>query len=80
LKNRQIHIKYTDNVGEKDSNVGVKEKILKFIKDNKNITIKELAVKTNTTTRTIERNIKILKNMNVIKRVGSDKIGHWEII
>jgi succinyl-diaminopimelate desuccinylase len=80
IRNRKMHIKYTDNVGEKNNDVGVKENILKFVKENKNITIKELAVKLNTTTRTIERNLKTLKDTNILKRVGSDKTGHWELL
>lgn len=28
----------------------------------------------------IKYNINSLKNMNIIKRVGSDKKGYWEII
>ena len=28
-------------------------------------------------TRTIERNIKKLKEKEIIDRVGDDKIGHW---
>jgi len=81
LKNREMHIKYTDNVGAKyTDNVGVKEKIVKLIEQNESITIKELSSTLNVTTRTIERNIKALKDENIIERIGSDKTGYWEII
>ena len=81
LKNREMHIKYTDNVGAKyTDNVGVKEKIVKLIEKNESITIKELSSTLNVTTRTIERNIKALKDENIIERIGSDKTGYWKII
>ena len=70
------------NVGVNKKNVGVKseEKIITLIKDNNKITIKEMAIKLDKTTRSIERTIKNLKQNNKIKRVGSDKTGTWEIV
>jgi len=56
------------------------EKILALIKENPNITQKELAAKTGLTRRGVEWNLKKLKDDGVIERVGSDKSGHWEII
>ena len=40
----------------------------------------ELAVRTNQSERTIRNHTAKLKEMNLIKRVGSDKTGYWEII
>ena len=70
------------NVGVNKKNVGVKseEKIITLIKGNNKITIKEMAIKLDKTTRSIERTIKNLKQNNKIKRVGSDKTGTWEIV
>ena len=31
----------------------------------------------NVETRTIERNLKTLKEKNVVERIGADKNGHW---
>ena len=53
---------------------------LDIIKENPNITQKELAAKTGLTRRGVEWNLKKLKDVAVIERVGSDKGGHWEII
>jgi len=67
------------NVGVKDENVGVKKEILNYLKDNPSLTAQELATKLNKTTRTIERNIKELREKGIITRLGSDKTGNWQI-
>ncbi len=61
--------------------VGVNEgKIFKLIKENNHITYKELAEKVGISEKSIYKNINKLKKKNLIKRVGSDKTGYWEII
>ena len=92
LKNRHLHIqnifegKETDNVGVNDENVGVnvgvklnetQRKIVELIRNNPSITIEEMAKFANVETRTIERNIKTLKQKEIIERVGADKNGRW---
>ena len=62
----------TEEPGEKGS-----EKIIELIEANNFITISELAEFLGVTTRTIERKIKKLQSENKIRRVGSDKTGHW---
>ena len=56
------------------------QKIITLIAENPNITAQEIADKMNFTKRKIEYNIKILKEKGFIKRIGSDKTGHWQII
>ena len=56
------------------------KKILKYIKANQSITRKELVKKVKVSDATIKRRIDILKKNEVIKRVGSNKTGHWKII
>jgi ATP-dependent DNA helicase RecG len=58
----------------------VSEKIIKLIQGNKNITINELAQLTHRTTRTIEMQLKKLKDQKKIERIGPDKGGYWEIV
>ena len=41
------------------------------------VTIEEMARFADVETRTIERNIKKLKEKEIIDRVGADKNGHW---
>ncbi len=65
-----------ENVGV---NVGVKKLILDNLTNNSQLTAQELAVMLNKTTRTIERNIRELRETGILSRIGSDKTGHWEI-
>jgi predicted HTH transcriptional regulator len=66
-------------VGVKDKNLGIKKEILNYLKDNSSLTAQKLATKLNKTTRTIERNIKELREKGIITRLGSDKTGNWQI-
>ena len=50
-----------------------------FQKDNK-ISIRELAEQLQLTSKTIQRDLDKLKEKNIIRRVGPDKGGHWEIV
>jgi len=63
-------------------NVGIKraDQILNLIKENDTITAEELAVMFNVTERTIDRDIASLKKQSKLKRIGSKKTGHWEIL
>ena len=90
LKNRYLHVSGAFeenvgvNVGVNDRNVGVKlnktqNKIVELISNNQHCTIEEMAKYANVETRTIERNLKTLKEKNVVERIGADKNGHWII-
>ena len=52
----------------------------KAICEDNNASNQELAVRTNQSERTIRNHTAKLKELNYIKRVGSDKTGHWKII
>ncbi len=56
------------------------EKILRLIKENSAITIEELAVVLNKSTRTIERHIKTLKEDDKLECIGPDKGGYWKVM
>ncbi len=47
---------------------------------NSGATTKEIVSKLNLSERTVQRELSILKEMKLIRRVGSDKTGHWEIL
>ena len=51
--------------------------MVELLKDNPNRTIEEMAKYAGVEPRTVERNMKALKEKNVIDRVGADKNGHW---
>lgn len=53
--------------------------ILDLIRENKNLTIPEMSLKTNVTERTIKRNIANLQELGIISREGGRKDGSWII-
>ena len=57
-----------------------REKILALIKENPEITTTELAASVDLTVKGIEWQIKQLKEKGIIRRVGADKGGHWEVL
>ena len=50
-----------------------------FMQQNPQISIAEIAKQSNKSRRTIENNVKKLKEKGIISRVGSDKTGSWKI-
>jgi len=56
-----------------------REKIIFAILTNKNITTYELSVLTGISVKGIEYHTRKLKSEKIIKRIGSDKNGHWEL-
>ena len=54
--------------------------IIKEIRNNPNITLSEIAEKIGVSRRWIATNIKHLQDTGVVKRIGPNKGGHWEII
>jgi len=56
------------------------EKILELISNNKYISSKKIAEILNFAPRSVERKIAVLKTTGYLRRVGSPKAGHWEII
>lgn len=77
-KSQDVGINVGINVGIKSANY--ENDIIAMVKENSKITAKEIADKLGVTSRTIDRTIKQLKDSGKIKRVGSNKTGHWEVI
>ena len=75
-----------DNIVKDTVNVPVNvpvnrlEKIKEIIQKNNKITISEIASEIQVNEKTIKRDITKLKKESILKRVGSDKTGYWEII
>lgn len=67
------------NLKEK-SLTDIETKILKLIVKNPKMTQKNMAKELSVTDKTIGRNIANLKQRNIIKRIGTDRSGYWEII
>lgn len=55
------------------------QKILYLMKDNPNISIEELALKLELTRDGINYQIRKMKKEGLIRRIGPDKGGHWEV-
>lgn len=58
----------------------LQKSILSEIRNNNQVTYDELSLKLKIHRTTIMRNISILKEKEIITRIGPDKGGHWEII
>lgn len=81
LKKRQgdpiVTMKATKDVG---INVGINEqRVLELIRINNRSTAKEIAESLSVSLRQGERIMAALKEKGLIKRVGSNKSGHWEL-
>ena len=74
---KYINIPFEENVGV---NVGVKETILKMIENDPNVSAKDIAAAIGRSGRTVERYIKELREQGVLKRIGSDKSGEWQVV
>lgn len=55
------------------------EKILRLISENKYISAQELAEILGISSRAVEKQISNFKDKGLLKRIGSDKGGYWEI-
>ena len=55
------------------------EKIVRAISENPSVTTAALAEMLNISTKGVEWQIRQLKKKNMIRRIGADKGGHWEI-
>jgi len=57
-----------------------REKILRLIKENKEITIAELSERIGISRKGVEWQINKLKKERIIKRIGGRKGGYWEVV
>ena len=83
LKNKNVVDYVVDNVIDNvvDNVIDNRlDKILELIDENKQISAAKIAKLLNVTSRTVQREIEKLKKLNKIKRTGSEKSGHWEIM
>ena len=61
------------------TNLKTSQKILDLIRQNSKITAEELAQATGLSLAGVKYNLTKLKKENILKRVGPDKGGHWEV-
>jgi Fic family protein len=58
----------------------ISDKILIMLRANPKATAQKMALTLGVSDKTIKRHLKVLREQGRLKRVGSDKAGHWEII
>lgn len=88
LKNRYTHIVYAEKFGENEENSDKKfgdnqkssEIILELLKENPKLSAKKLSEQIGITSRAVEKQLAALVEKGFLKRVGSPKGGHWEIL
>lgn len=59
---------------------GIQRQLLEFIQSNTAVSYDELAEITHKDRTTIMRNIRKLKEAGFLRRIGSRKTGHWEVV
>lgn len=69
--------KTTQEIRSKQS---TKDKIITLLKENNTLTRDELSQQTDVSTNAIKQHLAQLKEQNKLKRVGSNKSGHWEVL
>ena len=71
-----------ERVGEKvtEKVTENQQKILQAIMANQHIAAPELSSIVGISERKIKENIKKLKERDVLRRIGPDKGGHWEVV
>ena len=76
LNYKKNAISIGDDVGD-ESNVG---RIMNAIATEPKATQKRLSEMTGLSTRTISRAIKELRDTSILRRVGSARVGYWEML
>ena len=78
----RIEIPYIPTLqgSEVDTTQKSTQKILDLICENPYVTTQEMADSIGIIRRTIAKHIKSLQDKGIIKRIGPDKGGHWEVI
>ena len=59
---------------------GIQKRIIELITNNNRITQNEIANIIGVNVRTIKRNFKVLIDNSIVKRIGSDKTGYWQVL
>ena len=56
------------------------EKIVAYLRTTPTASAHELSIVVNLTVRAVEKNLRVLRESNRLRRVGPDKGGHWEVV
>lgn len=77
-----IPFNWINVVGNKvgNKNISSKGKIMKEMRNNPNVTNKQLSILLGISETAVEKNIKLLKENGMVERVGSKKTGYWKVL
>ncbi len=75
----QKNTKWLENESERKCGENV-EKVIQIIEEKPDVTIKEIASLLGKSNRWAEEQIRKMKEQKIIRRVGPDKGGYWELI
>jgi len=64
----------------REKNKGSREKILELLRDNPKLTTAGLAQAVGISPKGVEKQLANLKREGLLRRIGPDKGGHWEVI
>ena len=78
-RGRDLHEKTREKTGEK-TREKTREKIVRLIQEDPTITTDQLAESLEVSVKGFEWQLNSLNRDNVIKRVGPDRGGHWEVL
>lgn len=78
LQTKNASVNASVNAGVKTS--VTQKQIIELLKENPEITVKEIADKLGKNETTIVRNIGKLKEQELVERIGSDKSGYWKTV
>ena len=71
------------NVSVKSSQKGSQkssQKILETLRQNPNMSTTELAEQIGISRRAVAKHVAVLQSFGVLRRIGPDKGGHWEVV
>ncbi len=77
---KQIYPDYDEYVKKFGDNQKSSDIILELLKENPKLSAKKLSEKIGITSRAVEKQLATLVEKGFIKREGSPKGGHWEIL
>jgi Fic family protein len=72
--NEEVNARVNVNLAENEKT------LLSFLSQNGTCTLDRMAAKLSLSKKTVSKHIKALKTKGYIRRVGSDKTGHWKVI
>lgn len=80
VENREMHIHFAEPLNDtvKAENDTVNDTVFSLIRQNKNITAKQISGQLQISLSTTKRIIKELKEQKIFERIGSEKTGYWK--